>query len=261
MYTGLCRSTKRTDLVAVTDWKYIKDHNGHCFEESLLSCCNMTQDDPSKNKKLKLLEILFTHRIQISRCFVANDGYAVLPLSEVDGDKIFMTDVKTNLEGKGFNPLMPAALRVKKSVIARVGSVIYDHEEEEIKDELITKNNWLQDDLDSIFKFPNSSTLKVTFSQTILAKKCTGNGLKAFNISIPIYEIKQETFIPVSCCMRCYNLEDHATRDCPKDPRYKLCSECSSEGHLWHECKEKTNNVLIVTKNIAQWQSGAPKGK
>ncbi len=141
--------------------------------------------------------------------------------------------------------------------------MIYDHEEEEIKDELILKkkNSWIQDDLDSIFKFPNSSTLKVTISQTILAKKCTEKGLRAFNISIPAHEIKQETFIPVNCCMRCYNLEDHATRDCHKDSRYKLCSECSIEGHLWHECKEKTKKCVNCKEKHSTMAMRCPKRK
>lgn len=88
----------------------------------------------------------------------------------------------------------------------------------------------MEDELDSISKFPNSATIEITFAQT-LVKKCTENGIRAFNISIPHHEVKQETFIPINCCMRCYTLEEHATRNCPKDSAFKLCSECSTEGH------------------------------
>ncbi len=189
---------------------------------------------PDKIEKLKLLEILFSHEIHISRCFVGTDGFAVLPNSESDSEKIFKREIKDELDQDGFSPLMPADLRVKKSVIlARVDNVIYDWGEEEIGNELVLKNSWIGDDLDSVYKFPNSSTIKITFSQTSLARKCTEIGLHVFNISIPPHEIKQETFIPIKCCMKCYCLEEHNTRDCPKGKEYKLCSECSNEGHLW----------------------------
>ncbi len=126
--------------------------------------------------------------------------------------------------------------------------MIYDWGEAEIKDELIQKNNWIQEDLDSIFKFPNSSTIKITFSQTALAKKCTEKGLRAFNISIPLHEIKQETVIPINCCTRGYILAEHAARDCPKDTNYKLCSEWITEGHLWYDCREKTKKRFNCRK-------------
>ena len=59
--------------------------------------------------------------------FTANDGFAVLALNEEHGDKIFTRDVKSKLEEDGFNPLMPAELRVKMSVIlTRADNTIYD---------------------------------------------------------------------------------------------------------------------------------------
>ncbi len=88
---------------------------------------------------------------------------------------------------------MPAAMKVKKKksvIITRVDGMIYDWGEEEIFNELISKNNWIGEEIDSIYKFPNSSTIKITFTQTTLARKCTEVGLSAFNISIPPGEIK-----------------------------------------------------------------------
>ncbi len=59
--------------------------------------------------------------------------------------------------------------------------------------ELQKQNPWIGEEIVDIYKFPKSPTLKITFSQTTLALKCTEKGLKAFNISIPPNEIKQET--------------------------------------------------------------------
>ncbi len=85
---------------------------------------------------------------------------------------------------------------------------------------------WIGDELDSVYKFPNSNTIKVTFTQSTLAKRCTEVGLKVFGISIQTFEIKLETYIHIQCCMKCYELETHITRDCPKGREYKVFSEC-----------------------------------
>ena len=87
----------------------------------------MQRTTRQKQKKLRLLEILFSHEINISRCFVGNDGFAVIPNSEPDSEKIFKRNVTDELDQDGFSPLLPADLRVKKSVIlTRVDNVIYD---------------------------------------------------------------------------------------------------------------------------------------
>ena len=43
--------------------------------------------------------------------------------------------------------------------------------------------------------------------------------------------------------MKCYKLEEHNTRDCPKESNFKICSECNKEGHLWYEYKDKKNCI------------------
>ncbi len=97
-----------------------------------------------RDRKLKLIEILSINEIHVTRIFTANDGFAVLPLSEKYGDKIFTKDIKSLLEQEGFNPLMPPELRVKKSVIlTRIDDIIYEKGTEEIKEELVRKNSWI----------------------------------------------------------------------------------------------------------------------
>ncbi len=88
---------------------------------------------------------------------------------------------------------------------------------------------------------------KLPYHQTTLAKKkkkCTEIGLKAFGINVSHHEIKLETYIPIKCCMRCYALEDHFTNECPKTREYKVCSECSTEGHVWHQYLETYKKCL-----------------
>ena len=204
-----------------------------------------TRGPPNKEKKLKLLSILCGKEIHVTKVFDANDGFAVLLLNDDHANKIFEKETKKSLEDNGFTPLMPPALKVKKSIILnRLDDIIYEHNEEEIKDEIILKNEWIGDGLENIFKFPNSSTIKMTFNSAALAKRSTEKGLLAFNLSIPTTQIRQETFIPIQTCMRCYQVEMHSTKDCPKPPTYKVCSECSEEGHQWHQCKATTKTCI-----------------
>ena len=214
-----------------------------------------------RGRKLKLLEILCRNDVHITRIFTAHDGFAVLAINEDHGDKIFSRVVKSTLEDEGFNPLMPAELKVKKSVIlTRVDEVIYDNDEVDIGEQLMAKNIWIQDELHSVYKFPNSNTIKLT-SQTSLAKKRTETGLRAFGISITSHEIRQETYITIKCCMRCYQLEEHNTRESTKSKNYKVCSECSTEGHLWYECRERNKICLNCNENHSTLAMKCPKKK
>ena len=116
------------------------------------------------------MEILCSNEVHVTRVFPAKDGFTVIALNEDHGDKIFSRAVKSILE-EGYNPLMPAELKVKKSVIlTRVDEVIYEKDIDEIAEELMAKNSWIEDELDLAYKFPNSNTIKLTFKQASLAK-------------------------------------------------------------------------------------------
>ena len=76
----------------------------------------------------------------------------------------------------------------------------------------------------------------ITFKHASSAKKCAESGLLAFNLSMPGSNIRQEECFNIVCCMRCYQLEDHATRECRKPKEYQICSECAQVGHIWKNC-------------------------
>ncbi len=141
---------------------------------------------------------------------------------------------------------MPPQLRVKRSIIIpRSDEVIYEKNTEAIREEILRQNYWIWEENDiEIYKFPRTSTIKITFTQTILAEKCLHTGVKAFSISIPSHQIKPETYVPVKCCMKCYALEQHFTNKCPKPKEFKVCSECSQQGHVCHQWENATKKCL-----------------
>ena len=205
----------------------------------------------TREQKLKILEILSTKDIEVSGFIPTYDGFVVLPINEHHGDSIFNAEVRQQLESHGFRPILPPELKVKKSIIlTRVEDIIYEKNIVDIGEEFVKHNVWLDENsITEIYKFPNSPTIKITFSQTNLAQKCIGSGMKAFGISITPHMIKQETYIPVKCCMRCYTLEHHFTSECPKQKEYKICSECSQEGHVWHQCQNEFKKCLNCREN------------
>ncbi len=220
------------------------------------------KNSDDKKIKTKLLEILCTKQIQVTKVFTAPDGFAILLYNEDHADKIFSRDIKTDLDSNGFTAVLPPELKSKKSVIiTKVDDVIYDRSNDEIAQELSDNNTWIGAEIDAVFKFPNSNTLKVTFNQTAIAKKCTESGLLAFNLSIPPSDIKQETFIPIKSCMKCYKLEDHSTKECPEDKDFKICSECSLIGHVWHQCKAKTKKCVNCGDEHSTLAMRCPKRK
>ncbi len=130
----------------------------------------------NNDRKRKLLEILFRNDIETCRVFTAGDGFTVVPADEENGDKIFTNEVKSKLTDEGFNPIMPHELKIKKSVIVtRVDDAVYERNENELINEFSDKNNWIGEDLDSIYKFPKSNTIKLTFTKTQTAKKMYRN--------------------------------------------------------------------------------------
>lgn len=79
------------------------------------------------DKKLKLLEIIFSHKIHIARCLFANDGFVALPNSEAYKYRIFSREVRDKIVQYQFSPVMSAEPRVKKSdSLTRMDNVIYD---------------------------------------------------------------------------------------------------------------------------------------
>ena len=194
--------------------------------------------DPSPTSKLKLLKTLSENLIYATRLIPINDGFIVLTRTDDDIDTNFKTNFQSNLKDQGFKAILPPELRAKRTVILlNVDEYIYTRTEQEIKEELINENSWIEG-IDNIFKIPKIKHIKIGFKETITAKTATEKGLLAFHMSIPSYNIKIDEFIPVMICMKCYNLEDHTTSKCPKPKDFKICSECGNPNHNWRECKE-----------------------
>ncbi len=97
----------------------------------------------TKEKKLKLIEILCSREIEISIIITANEGFAVIIVNEQNADNIFIAEVKQELALHDFAPVMPPELKAQKSVIIpSVDELIYDLSIIEIGEELLRKKTY-----------------------------------------------------------------------------------------------------------------------
>ncbi|MPC56148.1 hypothetical protein E2C01_050101 [Portunus trituberculatus] len=154
--------------------------------------------------KIKLLEILSSKCIYATTIIVIRDGYIVLTRNDEDTENILSKDVANQLRTKGYNHITPPEIKAKRTVIvSRLDSHIYQNDTEAIEREVSDNNDWITDeDIEEIYKFPNSNTIKITFAQTAHAKKAQEKGILLFSMSIPPHQIKEETYTQVITCMK-----------------------------------------------------------
>lgn len=195
-------------------------------------------------RKTKLLEILSTNDIYVTRLIPTNDGFIILTSNENELDKIFNNTTDKQLERNEFSPQMPPQLSANRSVLLfKVDNHIFENSESSIKEELQNQNEWVGE-ITQIYKFPRGNIIKVTFNETQKAIKALDNGLKMFSMKIAKYDMKQASFTSILTCFKCYQMEDHTTAQCKVDKSYKVCSECSSPNHTWRECKAEKKKCL-----------------
>lgn len=158
----------------------------------------------SNENKQKLLEILSSNDIYVTRIIPINDGYNILTINENELDMIFNGTNNKTLKDHDLNPVIPLQLKANRTIlIFKVDNHIYQNTEAEIKNEIQDKNEWATQ-IHQIYKIPNSNTRKVTFITTAMAKKTQDAGLKLFSMRIPPRDIKQDVFHEINTCLKCY---------------------------------------------------------
>lgn len=122
-----------------------------------------------RDNKLKLIEIHCKTDIEIRRIVYTHDGFAVLAINEHN------SDTKLELAQNGFRPFIPPDLNARKSVIIpRVDDLVYEKKVVDIISGNSKENDWInKNEIENTYKFPNSPTLKITFTLSLLAKKNT----------------------------------------------------------------------------------------
>lgn len=195
--------------------------------------------------RTKLLETLSKHQIFATKIVPLDDSLIVLTSDTIEAEKIFGSTCNSELLKQNFAPILPPEIKARRTIIlTRIDDYIYNNSEEEIKEELAQNNSWIEDGITEIYKFPKSNTLKITYNQQEKASKSTNNGLLMYHMRVPPHQIKQEEYVNLQTCMKCYKLEDHHTNQCPQNPDFKICSECGTEGHQYRTCNNQIKKCI-----------------
>lgn len=204
-----------------------------------------TQDD-----KRALLSILGNHNVFATKVAYARDGFIILTSLESETDSLFSEECLQSLQSKNFQPLIPPELKAKRTILLfSIDAQAMNHTPEHITTEIYRVNEFTQNKILSVFKFPNNNILKITFTETAPAQKSKEQGIKLYNTRVPPHQIKEEEFIPIKTCLHCYKLADHYTNQCPSPKERKVCSECSEEGHTWKQCTANYKKCLNCNGN------------
>ena len=203
---------------------------------------------PSPAVKEKLLETLAAHNIYSTKVVPLRDCYVIVTSRDEEVDYLFSPECHTDLRNAAFTAVMPPDLKAKRTILLfGIDEDAFDHNPEEIREEIYALNEFTVDCIDTVYKFSNSRVVKITFCNTNPAIRAREIGIKMFYTRIPPHQIQQEEYLELKNCLRCYAIEDHVAAQCTKAKDYKICSECSEVGHFWREC-ESTQKKCINCK-------------
>ena len=197
-----------------------------------------------KDDKKNLLSVLSNLHIEASKVTTTkNSDLLVCCNSSSDVDKLFSEESKQMLQTKNCQAIIPPAQKAKRTIILKnCDDCIYDNTVEEIKNEMSRKNEVKVVD---IYKFPNKKIIKITLETLEMVNKVLEHGLRLFYVSLPPHSIEVDCFIDLIMCFKCYEIDNHFTSSCPKDPDYKICSICSSKKHTFQNCDNPNNKQCI----------------
>jgi hypothetical protein len=207
-----------------------------------------------------LLGILSINGVKCSKILTQGDGFSVVCNSPADADTIFSDKCSHSLQSQNFDPVLPAELKSKRTIILkRLDISLYNCENALLVEEIESANSWLT--VKELYKFTKSKTIKLLCANQDMATKALEHGILAFNLSIPPRDISEDKFIKITTCYKCYALNDHLVQDCPKGQHYKICSMCSSTEHTFKECKADTKCCLLCGGDHCAMAFSCPKRK
>ena len=123
-----------------------------------------------------VLKITNNFHIKCSRINKVNPDLLLMYCnSSKDVDLLFSDKCLSELKKVKCTPIVPPGLQATRTIIVRrLDAVIYDEDVDTIKCELERVNTWLV--ISSIFKFPNSRTIKITCKNQDMVSRALSQG-------------------------------------------------------------------------------------
>lgn len=197
----------------------------------------------NREKWKDLLCILKRNDIGCSKLISGSGIFTAICNSICDADRIFGDVCLQELSNDNYHPVMPPELRAKRCVIAsRLDSFLAEFSVEDLIREINQQNPSLQ--VIEIYKLSSGRMLKLVFKSQEMAVNCLSKGIYLYNLSIPPSSLRADSYVKLNYCYRCYSIEDHMSRDCPKPAEYMICSICSSLQHNYKDCSSNFKKCI-----------------
>ena len=215
----------------------------------------------SKASRDSVLQVLCDQGVKCAKLVAVDKTLILLYCTTLnDLDKVFSPNCISLLRDIDCDPRVPPDLQAKRSIIIRrVDQTIHNQSSSSIKTELERLNDWLV--VDSIYKFPKSRTLKVSFTCQEMVNLSLVHGLIMFHLHIPTTDISREEFTDLMMCFRCYQWESHPTEACPKPKSHVICSLCSATDHSFKNCTADFKKCINCMGSHPTMSFSCPKRK
>lgn len=187
----------------------------------------------------EIMRMLSSFDIRPYKLVPVTGGYLVYINDATDCDRFLSEPVIAALNTESCVPVVPPEIIAKRTVILHgIDNQVMEASVDELRQDLSERNMWIE--LDSVFKLKNGKSIKIVCKSHTAAARCLTEGVRISYTSIPPRNIVADRFVKVTYCFKCYALEDHIARDCPKPSDYKVCSLCSAMDHTFRDCTVDT---------------------
>lgn len=199
----------------------------------------------NRNKEAwqQLLTVLSNNDVRCSKLVPCSDGYIAHCNSDEDCDRIFHNKCMRELNYKNFDIMVPPEVKAKRTIIVKMfDEYIADFSQEEIIHEISECNPQLR--VVELYKLRSGNVLKIVFGNHTMAQACLREGLRMFHLHVPTSSLTGVEYSRVDYCYRCYAINDHYSKDCPKGVDYVICSSCSSRDHSFRQCNSSDHKCV-----------------
>ena len=197
--------------------------------------------------------------VNLIRLIEGKNSFIALCHSEDDALKMNTEDGAKLLNKLGLTIANTLAFEARKAIVARnFDFYITDHSTDAILKDF--NKRYPENPCNKVIIMgKNKNLMKIIFNNQQDAKHFADNGFSLFHVRIPPYNIQVDEFIDVPMCMKCYQLNNHTTKQCKSSDI--VCSECSEVGHRHFDCKSSIKKCINCGGNHKTTAPQCPKRK
>jgi hypothetical protein len=187
------------------------------------------------------------------------NGFSAFTEFERDIEALLTKNAREKLGALGLEARLPPKVKAQRSVICRrIDPYVGSHDKNELLSDIERNNHHLK--VTEVIKFKHHThVFKIEFETIGMAQHALQNGILCCHVRISPDQIKQEEYVDVLMCFKCYKLNEHTTKDCPT-PNLIICSECTGN-HDFRECKATVKKCINSQGDHRTMAMSCPKKK